>query len=201
MSPIVDFLVNFCLRKNIIAAESVDWFRYGVERRLTAVFVGIPFVIVAILISNPITALSFFLSFFFLRSRMNGYHAKTVTRCLVLSLVLEFVFLGILYRAVNSYVAWIVMVWVVGLSFTIAPYNHPNMQLTKAEMSACAKAARIRSLIIAVLLLVATLIGLDESVKGISLGCAMAGMLLCFAYIIDWRNHNGKIADEDGEGS
>ena len=103
MNVAVDFIVTLCIRKNIIKEENIAWFRYGLEKRIVTLVVGIPFVLMGIAISNIWTALSFFLSFFFLRTRMNGYHAKSILGCLICSLALELLFLGGIAHWINTY--------------------------------------------------------------------------------------------------
>ena len=199
MNVAVDFIVTLCIRKNIIKEENIAWFRYGLEKRIVTLVVGIPFVLMGIAISNIWTALSFFLSFFFLRTRMNGYHAKSILGCLICSLALELLFLGGIAHWINNYSAGVIMALVLITTFTVAPYNHSNMHLTSNELSACKIAVRIRYSILLVILGVCILHKWTAITKGIASGCAMAGTLLCFAYIIDWRTQNGETADKDFE--
>lgn len=200
MDAILDRIVNFCLDKEIVKPDNAEWFRYGLERRLATLFVGIPFVVLGCLISNIQTAIAFFVSFFYLRTYMNGYHAKTVFRCLLSSLFLETLFLGVFAQLINSEISLIIVASGLVISFTIAPYNHPNMHLSEKELAACKQKVRFRSVIVTAILLLSWLTGLDFVTKGIALGGAMAGFLLCFAYIIEWRNHNEKNAGKNAEG-
>ena len=199
MDAILDRIVNFCLDKEIVKPDNAEWFRYGLERRLTTLFVGIPFVVLGCLISNIQTAIAYFLSFFYLRTYMNGYHAKTVFRCLFSSLVLEILFLGVFSRLINSEISLIAMSFCLVVSFTIAPYNHPNMHLSENELAASKQKVRFRSVMIAAILLLSWLTGLNFVTKGIALGSAMAGCLLCFAYIKKWRNSHEKAARKNGK--
>lgn len=199
MNAILDRIVNFCLDKDIVKTDYAEWFRYGLERRLTTLFVGIPFVILGCLISNIQCAIAFFFSFFFLRAYMNGYHAKTVFRCLLSSLILEGLFLGVISRWINQNVSLIIMAISVVTAFTLAPYNHPNMHLSDDELIACKQKVRSRSSILTVVWTFSWLARFDHIAKGIALGSAMAGMLLCFAYISERRNHNEKTARENVE--
>lgn len=200
MNAILDKFVRFCLEKEIVKPDSVEWFRYGLERRLTTLFVGVPFVILGCLISNIQCAIAFFFSFFFLRTYMNGYHAKTVFRCLLSSLILEGLFLGMISRWINKHVSLIIMAVSVVMAFTLAPYNHPNMHLSDDELVACKQKVRNRSSILTVVWTFSWLARFDHIAKGIALGSAMAGMLLCFAYITEWRNSHEKAAGKNGEG-
>lgn len=199
MERLINKLVELCVAKEIIKPENKDWFRYGIEKRLSTICVGIPFFLLAILLSDFLTATAFFISFFFLRSRINGYHANSIIQCLMVSLGLEILFLGLINPILNSAVMGILMTAAVALVFFLAPYNHPNMALTKEEILVCRKSARIRIIVLLLCFVLAACIKQRQLAAGITLGCAMAGGLLCFAYISEWRINHGKRTDEGNE--
>lgn len=196
MENLVDRIVSECVKKQIVESEDADWFRYGLEKRGVLIFVGIPFFVLAIWMTDIWGALSFFISFFTLRSRINGYHANTPFQCFVASVALEYVLLRLLYPHLSNGGALIIMIASVVVIYLCAPYNHPNMQLTEKEVAVCRNSARMRSAILFLIAAISMLLGETQVAKGISLGSAMAAFLLCCAYIFSKRCNNGKNEDQ-----
>lgn len=60
MQRFVDKLTQYCLKEEIIHSEDVSWFRYSLEKRISTVLAGIPFLTPAFVISNFLCAVSFF---------------------------------------------------------------------------------------------------------------------------------------------
>ena len=96
-------LTNYCVEKGIIAEDKSEWFQYGIERRLISILIGCPFFVLALILTDFSVSASFFLSFYYLRSRTNGFHAKSVHACLIISLLCEFFFLTIFYYSLFFY--------------------------------------------------------------------------------------------------
>lgn len=192
MKFIVDTLVAFCVKNSLIDPEMKDWLRYGFEKRLSTFIVLIPFFILAVLLSAPSTALSFFVSFFSLKRCTNGFHANTIWGCLFASLLFEYLFLGVICPILNSHNAvWINIVCGI-IVILLAPYNHPNIHLSKEESYILRRISR-RTILL--LILAVAICFLAEAVgiaKGLTAGIAMAAFLLCLAYISEWRNQNER---------
>lgn len=188
MEKIMNIIVSFCIQRKIITEVDAEWFRYGLEKRLLSIIMSIPFFIIATLLSNLYVASAFFFSFSYLRSRMSGYHAKSVMLCTIMSLFLELIFFCIIYPLLNRFASGIIMTIVILLVTSLAPYNHPNMNFTTSELHACKKSSRIRLCFLSVIFFTALACNWNWIIKGISLGCAMAALLLCIAYLLDWRN-------------
>ena len=66
----------------------------------------------------------------------------------------------------------------------LAPYNHPNIDLSDEESTACAKSARIRLIILILLLIILYAMQLEQLATGILLGIVMAAVTLVLAYIL-----------------
>ena len=186
-----------CIDAHLISPEKAEWLRYGIEKRLTTTIVGIPFIIIAVILSNTGTAIAFFFSYFFLRGRTNGYHSKTVFRCLVTSLALEIIFIGFLSKFITGIIVIPVILLVTLTVFLLAPYNDPNMALSEEEYKANQRGSRIRCGLLCLGCILFWSMHYETLAAGIALGGAMAGVLLCVAYILEWRNNNGKITKED----
>lgn len=143
MNSLLDWFTNYCISNALISKDNEALFRYGLEKRLCTLVVLIPFAVIAIYLSGLWTAISYIISFFYLRSQTNGYHAKTHWGCFVGSLLLELLFLMVIKPMLNT--IWVlVLVSLASLAvFLFAPYNHPMMNLDDQEYAACKKAARI----------------------------------------------------------
>lgn len=192
MDSLVNALVHYCIHSQIIPAEKEAWFRYGLEKRIYTVCIFIPCALFAAYISSFYVAVSFFISFQILRTRVNGYHANSLCGCLCGSLVLECLFLCGIYPIIDITGIFLLIISSFFLIWTLAPYNHPEMQLTSEEYNACRKSAHVRICLLTALTLLLLLLGYVNSAKGVSLGCAMTSLLLFIAYISDRRINNEK---------
>lgn len=180
----ISSLVDICIAKGYITQDQAPWLYYGIEKRVTTILVSIPMLIVGSLVSTPATAIAFYISFCSLRTRTNGFHAKTLAGCLVLSIISEIFFLGVLPCIVNDNVVISLLIISIISIFFLAPYNHPNMALSAEESMACAKSAKKRLLILILLLIILYVMQLKKFVTGILLGIVMAALTLVLAYIL-----------------
>lgn len=190
----LDSLTHYCLRNNIISEDDVAWFRYGIEKRVSTVIVGIPVFTLAIILSNIYTASAFFASFYLLRSRTNGYHAKTIWGCFISSVVCIVLCMYAFYPLLNT--KWIILlsVFCAAMIFWLAPYNHPNMNYTDNEYRACKKSSRLRAVGLCLCTIVSCSLGFDRIASGLFLGVAMAVSLLCLAHILNRGENNERKA-------
>lgn len=193
MNSLLDWFTNYCINNALISKDNEAWFRYGLEKRLCTLVVLIPFTVIAIYLSGLWTAISYIISFFYLRSQTNGYHAKTHWGCFVGSLLLELFFLMVIKPMLNA--IWVlVLVTLASLPvFLFAPYNHPMMNLDDQEHAACKKTARIRCILVVILCYICVFLGLHEITEGISLGCVMTSTLLVLAKITERRSHDDSV--------
>lgn len=190
---ITEVLAEQAIRKSIIEVEQKEIFCYGIEKRLTSLLVGIPCFLFAVLVSDFWGAFVFNMSFFFIRKYSNGFHASTILMCLLSSLFCEFLFLGIIYPLLTPTFVLFIMSFSVPIIILLAPYNHPAFNYSPKELISCKKYVFIWLAILSVFALVGLVLSITALSKGISLGCAMAGFSLCFAYLIDWRkSHENK---------
>lgn len=180
----IDTLVDVCIAKGYITQDQAPWLYYGIEKRVTTILISIPMLIIGALVSTPAMSIAFYISFCSLRTRTNGLHAKTSAGCLILSIISEILFLGILPCILNDAVAVSLLIISIIPIFILAPYNHPNMALSAEESTACAKSAKKRLLILALLLIIFHKMQLKQFVTGILLGIVMAALTLVLAYIL-----------------
>lgn len=198
-------LINFSdkyVKAEIIDKEMVDWFIYAVEKRvLTVITVSILYLIAA-LITNTWTAISYLLSFYFLRCRTSGYHANSYLGCLCCSILLEIFFLLILLPVLNKHIVYILNIVSLIIIFGLAPFNHPNMSMTAEEIRACRISARLRICGL-VALGVTSYFSISKNLgEGITLGSTMTALLLVYVKIQEWRvyqNEQNRIKEKNGK--
>lgn len=188
MQKLVNKVANYCVNKELIRAEDIPWFVYGLESRIATIIVGIPFLILAFAISTPTSAFFFFVSYFFVRRYIGGYHAKTVWGCIIFSLLAELVFLIGLPHLLNTQISLIILCISILIVYKLAPYNHPNIHFSSDEIVSCRKKGLNRVCIASLVTLMAHIAGNSEIANGCTIGIAMAATLLCLGYINDWRN-------------
>lgn len=176
-------LVDMCVAKGYITQDQAPWLYYGMEKRVSTVIVSIPMLIIGSLVSSPATSIAFYISFCLLRTRTNGIHAKTLVGCLVVSTLSETIFLGFLPYILNASVGSALLITSAISIFILAPYNHPNMDLSDEEVKACAKSAKERLFILILLLIILYEIQLEQLATGILLGIVMVAVSLALAYI------------------
>lgn len=192
MIKLISLFVQNCVARNYISHEKAPWLQYNLERKISSFVISIPLLILGILLSTPSAALAFYTGFCFLRERTNGWHAKTVMGCFIFSILYECLFLGVLFWYLNTYAILAITILSSLIIFVHAPYNHPNMKLSKKDLERCALGAKTRLLIIAMFYLLLSFLGFHAAANGLSLGIAMTALLLVFAYI----NKNGGDKNE-----
>lgn len=178
-------LSNYCVDKGIIAEDKSEWFQYGIERRLISILIGCPFFVLALILTDFSVSASFFLSFYYLRSRTNGFHAKSVHACLIISLLCESFFLTVFYYSLTPIIMIGVNITSIVLVLMLAPYKDSSFPLSNDEFCAIKKSSRIRVIILAIIVCISSLLGQHELSKGITTGVAMAVSLLSLAYILN----------------
>lgn len=187
MHSLIGRLSDYCVDKQIISPAQVPWFVYGLEKRLTTIVISIPFLLLAIVMSNIPCAVAFFFSYFFVKKYIGGFHANTFLGCLLFSLLSEVLLLSIVYPALNTIRIICCAIISIMVIYILAPYSHPNMHLTDSETAACKKSSRIRILVIAAIVVLTIVLGLEKIAKGVTLGIILASFLLCLGHIFDRR--------------
>lgn len=189
---LVSALVDKCITRGYITQGQAPWLYYGIEKRLTTILISIPMLIIGSLVSTPAIAIAFYVSFYLLRSRTNGLHAKTLLGCLIHSILSEVFFLGVLSYILDEAIASFLLILSAISIFYLAPYNHHNMGLSVEEAMACAKSAKRRLAMLILLLIALYLMQLNQFSTGILLGIVMTAVMLVFAYILKGEKSNEK---------
>lgn len=187
-----DKLTAYCVQQGIVCEKNAEWFKYGIEKRLSTICVAIPFFLLAVILSNFFTAFFFFLSFYTLRSKTNGFHAHTLLGCICLSLFIELTFFLIIYPKLNTITICAISLGCSIIIMILAPFNHPSMSYSEKERKACRSHARKINCIFLLVVIVTILLHLNKIAAGITLGIAMTTFMLCLAYILEWRKLQWK---------
>lgn len=188
----IDMVVQKCVKEEYITQERAPWLRYAIEKKLSSILISIPFLLFGLLLSKPGTALAFYIGFCFLRERTSGMHAKTIAGCFLLSLLFEYLFLGVLFWRLSM--GWIVFLAIISsvVIYLYAPYDHPSMGFSSKERQICSHKAKIRLLVIILLSILFFLLGQHTITSGLCLSIAMAALLLVFAYITKSGGSNNE---------
>lgn len=179
-----DSFVVMCIQKGYASEDEAPWLRYAFEKRITSAIAFVPLLIIGLLITNPAKLLAFLITFFLLRTRTNGFHAKSGGRCLLYSILGEVFFLRVLPMVWNDIIAFIALGMSIMLIWILAPYNHPNMDLSSEEVVVCAKSAKLRLSILALTFCILCIWRQTQLSEGILLGIVMTASTLAMAYLM-----------------
>mgnify|MGYP004712055379 CR=1 FL=1 len=178
----IDALVGMCIRKGYVSQGEAQWLRYALEKRVISLISFGPLLLIGFLLTNPATVLTFFVTFCLLRTRTNGFHAKSICTCILYSILGEILFLRILPTVWNNIIASISLAASIALIWFLAPYNHPNMDLSSEEVAVCAKSAKLRLSALCIALIVLYVWKQNQLTQGIHLGIIMTALTLVIAY-------------------
>lgn len=185
---IVELLTDFCLRHEIVTSDELPMLRYCIEKRLYSAIAFIPLFLCGIIWTNIATTTAFLCSFSYLRSTTNGFHAAKPSICFIFSIVIEFLLFKCVIPILNPVCALIPITICAFTIYVLSPYNHPNMDLSSEEITACRIESRKRLFILLLLLLVSCFFSLEDVFTGLFLGIALVTVLLCLAYISNWED-------------
>lgn len=180
---LIDTIVNACITRGYITQDKAPWLHYALGKRITSVLGFVPLCAIGLLLVRPTTLLSFYISFYLLRSLTNGWHAKSVGICLLCSIIGEVIFLGVLSIFWNQVIGIISLGVSTIILWFFAPYNHPNMNLTENELVESKKQIRIRLVMLFIVVLGLKCAQAVHWSVGIELGVTMTSSTLLLAYI------------------
>lgn len=180
----VNSFVEMCVKKDYISQEKAAWLQYALEKRIVTAMGFIPLLFLGLTIAPPATVVGFLATFCLLRSRTNGYHANSIGRCLVYSMGGELIFLKVLPAILDDVIYTTILIVASFLIWSMAPYNHPNMDLSQEEIAACSKSAKCRLVVCFLALSISYGWGGYHLAQGILLGIVMTAATLIMAYCI-----------------
>ena len=180
----VEILIERCVAKGYVSEDAAPWLRYALEKRISSIVVFVPLLTIGLMITNPFKLFAFFATFFLLRTRTNGFHAESGGKCLFYSICGEVFFFRVLPAVWNNVTAFISLAMSIALIWILAPYNHPNMDLSSEEIVACAKSAKLRLSILIFSFCALYIRKQKQLSEGILLGVVMTASTLALAYLI-----------------
>lgn len=178
----VESFVSKCVESGYISCNKAPWLTYALEKRISSVIITIPLLFLGTKISSISVAIAFYVSSRSIRSYTNGVHAKSLIGCFCGSIICEICFLGIFRSILTVELKIIFMLVSLILIWLLAPYNHPNMALSKEEIHLCASKAKRRVLLLAVATLILDAASVHDAAEGILLGLVMTAIMLAMAY-------------------
>lgn len=191
----LDCFVERYVKNGYIPEDQAPWLRYALEKRITSIITLIPVIMIGLAITSQARLFAFLVAFFWLRSRTNGYHAKSVAACTFGSVVWEIFFLKVLpvRNTVFALVSFSMSIFII---WFCAPYNHPDMGMSLEEVIACAKSAKVRLSMLVFSFCILNIWGLKQVAEGILLGIVMTAATLIMAKVMSKQdeksNHKAK---------
>ncbi len=192
MEKLVNEITEKLVTCEFVDSRDAEWFSYAIQKKLISLISGFAFLIIGIMSTELDTAVTYLGSFYFLRTRTNGYHAKTFILCLMYSLALELAMLYLLLPELNTFWAFALNAICTACVFQFAPVNDRSIHLNAAELKACKRSGRLRILLLEALLIAAYLLSVDSIVNGLTLGNTMTALLLVIAKIKKENKDNEK---------
>ena len=181
-------LVGLCIRNGYIEETQAPFLRYALQRQFATALIGIPFVIYGCLLVAPRTAISFVLSFYFLRQRIGGFHASSLLCCLITSLSLETLFCGLLPCMITRGSRYLIVSLSLFYMILTGPNIGKEMHLTEGEFQATTLYSKIRIIAVSLIYIIATSFEKTQDIaNGLSLGILMSAFSLALANIISKR--------------
>lgn len=193
MAMIINTLCNYCLRNDIISSNDLPLLRYCLEKKLYTFLVSVPLFVLGVVLTDFITTISFLWSFYFLRKSTNGFHAKTAIGCFIGSICIEYLLLQFICPFLSLPIVAVLIALSSASIWRLAPFNHPNMNLSPDEVMACRTSSRRHlTILISLIFLFYYIFSAIQIIKGITIGIALDAFLLNIAYFFKWRNLYAK---------
>lgn len=129
-------IAHFFLQKHYIEPEQVEWFQYGLVRRMMGCLTFLLLLPTGAIFVGWLGSFLYLYTFRFLRTRTGGYHAKTPHGCLLVSLFTMLVALIFAKYLQNMVFEVIVLFGSALCIFVLAPANSAAIHLTASEIAA-----------------------------------------------------------------
>lgn len=147
IAKISENFINTLSKNNIINEENAEIVKYGFELLILKALFFVICIFIGAIMSEIIESVLFAVSFTLLRSYAGGYHAKTKTRCFVLSLMTIILALVFCKFAVEFngviYVSFIISIISSVIIWFVAPVDTINKRLDKLEIKVYRRKTRI----------------------------------------------------------
>lgn len=125
---------NNLVHSNVIKEEDVEIYIYGINQILVSVLNVSSTLIIGLILGMLLESIIFMAAYIPLRTFAGGYHAKTPTRCYILSLIIIIIVLaGIKYISVLDIVYYVVLTAEVLIIILLSPVEDRNKPLDEIE--------------------------------------------------------------------
>ena len=177
---ISDYLVDKMLDYHVIAEDDRIIYLYGIKEGLTILQNIIISIVLGILFNNLFQTFIFLIAYIPLRSFAGGYHAASVKKCMVYSLILIIL---LEYYFVFSYLLeyrylFPALLIAMGVIFKYAPLQSENKPLSFKENRCYARKTKRILVIEGGIVVGANILKLPSVVHGISIALIVEGVLL-----------------------
>ncbi len=179
-------ILTYCVTHGIVSEEDIPTLDYCIYKTITSKITVIMLAVIGTLFSDVFTTVAFLYAFCSLRKTINGFHAKTISGCLFGSVTLEFLLLTLARQEYSLIVKLILIFLSSCIIWSLAPFNHPNMNLSKDEIDACRHASRKQLLFLLTLVAASYVASKQRILNGLCAGIVLAAGLLSLAYLINY---------------
>ena len=198
IEDISGIIVDRWLRKEVIAEEDLEIYRYGIIDILQYIFNIVPAIIIGIVLGQWWEGILFTIVFASLRTYAGGYHATTFGKCFVLSMGIFIIALLVMkYMNIPDAVCWVLLV---ASSITIV-FLTPVEPINKSVDEVERKVYRKKSIIIWCVETIAAVVFMLIEKKAIALciilamvavgGSMVAGKIKLNAYMEEMKKMHG----------
>lgn len=147
-------ITSFLLNENIIEHEDQEIYQFGTERMIKDVIIIVLIGTLATICHAWVETIFITVGFLPLRRVVSGYHAETLLRCNVLTVIIYLVNLVII-RMVRDYLSiysfTVLCMVTVLLIFKYAPLDHRNFVFTRERTEKAKKAGKLIVLLIVII--------------------------------------------------
>lgn len=139
-------ITSFFIQKGMIPQEKQEIYEYSYEVLLSECAYTLLMLAIALISKTLIPSLCFFLGFLICRKVAGGYHASTYTKCHLLFIANQILFILLVYF-VPPPTRWLftlgMLLAALPLIYTLAPMDHPNKPFDRREYQKYKKQSRI----------------------------------------------------------
>lgn len=128
LRKVSNIIVKYFIKYNKIEASESDLYRYGLELIISNVSALLSVLIVGIITGYILETLTFICVFFFTRKYGGGYHAKTMLRCMALTIGVHLAFIALMPLGENIYINYMTWIQIVIIYFLFVPQNEDIQQ-------------------------------------------------------------------------
>lgn len=152
MHQIASRFTKYLIVKGIVNEDIMDEHIYGIEIMLGKMINHGTIILMACIDNNLIPTLFFMVSFLLLRGRTGGFHCRNAFHCYCGTILIYIFVSKIFTRIILVYRFLVPSIIVISgiIIFTIAPINHPNLELNDEEIRLSRRLSRKLSLIISI---------------------------------------------------